>query len=1060
MRLFRDKHGVISVFLAIILVPSIVASCLFVDLGRIYMSQSTAEASSDLALNSLLTQYDTELNEWYGIVASCQTIDEFYDESAQFFLRTVSSQGLTDEELYSVSAYYADATGDDSIYDFLQVTVESDATITAVEGTDLSNPAMLKDKIVEFMKYRAPIEIVTNLMDRFSDEEGEMGLDGAVQAEENEELVDDKIAFYTAEGELLEAAYDSYIAIQEYSNYTLDSGETLTNDILEEYTENLDGYKKQYEDMHTTMVKDLYNTEDLSKYSRVVVDIDAYEDDSDCTVQKIYTSKDTEDGETIYYINDSKITVLIEDLEDKIDAYNTAKDNYESAIQSLSSKSIGTESSDAYNIQWWVQFEDAVNSSGLHDKLESAAKAMIKSYAKVLIIEECTYDEDVDIENFESTYGYNAILDDVESIQRTYLKSDVTSSSDTYLKAVTNAETISKANIGIFTTEKSSITSSLSSISTELKADIADLEQLVEYLDTAIESLEPLVGLVETYRTEMNEWENTANSLETDMAKDDQDDIKDYKADNSYDEITAESVSELKSRLTNIRAQLQTVIDGMESLQYGSKSVVDITSYTELKKAASDLSEEEIGLTNSALETYANTTFSTLMAPTTAKVVALSNLDNSAYNVYANPSTEKVDTPALYIYMYGKFKGQNADDVEENQKELDSGTSSGEDIEKESKDADRYSGGGEDITWEYSDESTYGLGTSILTGLPSLFSDISTGNIDNIRDDIYVVTYLMEMFSYGTYENEGKYDLLDEATQKTLTISLIENGYEDAYSAVEGSIDEEGTWLSESSTDGGNKSLTNHVINVENNTAYGAELEYILYGGEGSTNTENVKAAYSDIYTVRYALNLISGFENFWRSSEPTSVALNSVATTIFGATGGIIPVPVTMVVLIPILTAFETAVDMERLEAGYPVELYKVDGDDWWLAIPSGTDTMAGFSDYFTQVMEGEIPKKNEDVGLFYSDYIMAFLYLGLTGDTSDAMYQRMGEVIQSNISTINNGASYSLTKAYTYFQLDATLRVEPLMITLPIMDDYENGLETNTDWCTYVISTIRGYS
>ena len=63
------------------------------------MSKSMAASASDLALNSLLTNYDADLKEWYGIVASCQNVDEFYQASAQLFLRTLSSQGLSDDEI-------------------------------------------------------------------------------------------------------------------------------------------------------------------------------------------------------------------------------------------------------------------------------------------------------------------------------------------------------------------------------------------------------------------------------------------------------------------------------------------------------------------------------------------------------------------------------------------------------------------------------------------------------------------------------------------------------------------------------------------------------------------------------------------------------------------------------------------------------------------------------------------------------------------------------------------------------------------------------------------------
>jgi len=96
---------------------------------------------------------------------------------------------------------------------------------------------------------------------------------------------------------------------------------------------------------------------------------------------------------------------------------------------------------------------------------------------------------------------------------------------------------------------------------------------------------------------------------------------------------------------------------------------------------------------------------------------------------------------------------------------------------------------------------------------------------------------------------------------------------------------------------------------------------------------------------------------------------------------------------------------------------------------------------------------------GLFYSDYLTAFVYLGLKSSAAESMYQRMAEVIQANLRGLTNDTSYSMKNARVYFKLEAQLRVKPLMIALPYFGEYDNNLETKTDWCTYNISTTRGY-
>ena len=101
-----------------------------------------------------------------------------------------------------------------------------------------------------------------------------------------------------------------------------------------------------------------------------------------------------------------------------------------------------------------------------------------------------------------------------------------------------------------------------------------------------------------------------------------------------------------------------------------------------------------------------------------------------------------------------------------------------------------------------------------------------------------------------------------------------------------------------------------------------------------------------------------------------------------------------------------------------------------------------------------------NQDKGIFYSDYLMVFVYLGLKSSCAEDMYQRMAEVIQANIVKLSGDKTYSMKKARVYFKLEATVRVKPLMITLPIFNDYDNNMDQKTDWCTYKVTTVRGYS
>ena len=261
-----------------------------------------------------------------------------------------------------------------------------------------------------------------------------------------------------------------------------------------------------------------------------------------------------------------------------------------------------------------------------------------------------------------------------------------------------------------------------------------------------------------------------------------------------------------------------------------------------------------------------------------------------------------------------------------------------------------------------------------------------------------------------------------------------------------------------------NKSLTNKRLCKENNAAYGCELEYILYGHEN--NNENINAAYGQIYEIRYVLNLISAFENFWSVSKNTNTgkAIYMVSNAIMTATAGVVPSVAVKAVIICLLTVFETSNDLNRLEAGFSVELYKCEASMWQVSLDYGTNSetsCTSVSDILSiiETKFGNFTNSCEN-GLRYSDYLCIFMVCGMQSDIGESMTLRCADVIQANMRKITQDDGYKLENSKTYFELDSKLKVDPLLITLPLYSDYTDLYDSSsTDWCTYNIKTIRGY-
>lgn len=1084
MRKKRGTRGAVSVFLAIILVPCIVVSSLFVDVSRVQLSKAMTESSADLAMNALLTNYDADLKEWYGMIASCQNIQQFYEASANFFIRTLKSQGLSDSEVALLSDYYSYVTGDDTIHDLLAVEPQSAASgmIKEVTGANLSNAKLIKDQVVEFMKYRAPIEIATNLIERFKDPTTL----AAFEANANEDLVENKQEFYESEGALIEAAYESYKAINKYWNAAKNG--KLTNDVLSGIYTKLEGYKTAYKDVLNYSVIYESGTGDLTtQYTRPNRTITYYNDlysNPSRNFSEVYSQKKKVDGVETYYIDLADAKKLVDDLSSKIEAFNTAKTNYanaaSSALQDLPVNN--TESGKTNTTRWWLKMYNAIYKSGTnhHNKVQTAGENMLRAYSRVLAIDKCELRGTVpkgwsSLDDWYEKYGVEDLVKKAENTQARYLKTGVSDDSDSYLKAVRNFESASSSSKSAKSSYRVTVDGkkytpegALKEISTSLTNIRKQMKEISDLLNVAINgkgdtpALSDLSEYANNYNTTLKAWDKSSKNTYhkgqlTGLAKDDQTEITTKKSENLIVEIKKSDVTKLETRLTNIKKQLDAVISAIDSLKWGGKAIKDITTLSTFKSKAG-IRTADIGMKNSAISTYVTNQFNAKFAPKT--MPKFQHANDSSYNPTINPTTKEVDTPYLWYYLYDKYQGKE-DAIDDAKKEQGDAENEGTAKENEAKNKGRYNYKGKNVKWEYSGAAVFGL-DELFNSLLNFAEKIAEGEsaLVSARDDLYVTTYIMEMFSHAAYEREGEYKLLDAEKRKTLTL----NNFSKTYETVSGTNAEnaKGTWASSDPVDHYNKTLTNKQITTANNAAYCAEIEYILCGGNGKTNAENVKAVFGKIYTIRYGINLISAFANFWSGTNNTAKAIDGAAMAVSAATTGLVPAALVKVVILPILAIFETSSDMDRLEAGFPVELYKTDAKMWWWSLETNNKPKK-ISEFMTALKSINPKEKvNTDTGLFYSDYLTIFVYLGISGDSGNAMLQRMAEVIQFNIATMSKKSDYSLKKSRMYFTLTSDVRVKPLMIDLPIFtnNDYAGSLRENFDWCSYKVTVTRGYT
>ena len=1059
----KSKHrscGAVSVFLTLVLVPCIIVTCAFDDISRVQLSKAGAASAADLALYSLLAEYDVDLKEYYGLVASSQNIDEFYEKTATYFCGMMDAKGVSGEGSELFTEYLKSLqNGEVKVSDFLQVEMAESAEVSAADHAQMGeNPALIEDGIVEFMKYRGPVTLVTKVIDRFT--KLNLGKDTA-NVDQDRKIVEKKQEYAEAEGSLLGAALYSYIAIYHYERAWA-AGNPLSAKGYEGISADLSNIWNDLKRATELTVK--YYFADTANMGKVDFPVYNHMNAVQSSVEEVGTAVTLEDGSIIYCINAAKLQELTDGLDEEIHAVENARNAVQDRFPQFSAEINPA----VYMLDVQEQF---AGSSELRIISENMKK-LLKRYANLMAAMQCVpFPEGDDLPQQWQEYLNNACTG-IRKIQGSFSDADNGAYMQhvrEYRSCVTNhfnrikqmgytfpsSYTGSNETLGSFTAQVASRLPELRSEMQELadKLSVAIDGGKIEIngrMETAV-SLDELVEKAKTYQSSRQQWGAAAEQSDTEFAKEERAAYhgtenqaatkEERKSEEMAAQISSDAVNELKQRLQNIRTGIQEIIHALDEFTYGGCRVDEIYYADTLVSLGRSVMPARSGRLLSQNEADAASYFSSLILPNTDTVFQPPVIDRG---VTGNHPDITINTPGLYAYFKTKFQEDDIRDIEAKKKENDANNKRYKEEAESKKESsqkienDILQGKGTDISGGHGgNEVTIGTAISSIAGIAG---NILHGSGDELRDQLYVCEYIMDMFSYATFDNEGKYKRAIK--QKSIKPSEVPLKDED--------------WDADDKTKiPANQSLTNRAINQKNNKANLGEVEYILYGK--ASIDENLNTSYQNIFAIREALNLVSGFVNFYSGSKnDTARMINSIAIAVSTATSGVVPVSVTKCVLIGVLATLETAHDLYLLKRGFPVEFYKTSDKDWAYAFQK--NEVSGFPP------RGDQNKPGKQNGMYYSDYMYLFLMTGLTSDRHyNAMLLRIGDLIEANMQQSGH-ENFDLGKSICYFRLKAKVRVKPLMLTLPIVRSMEgvdpSSLLESKDWCTYHVNIYRGYS
>ena len=997
--MYKNK-GAISIFLVIVLIPMLVFSSIFVDMSRINLAKSVAESSGELTLNTALTNYDAVLKDMYGLFATSQDTDELFENLENYYIQCIEAAGVAeadaDNYVDQIMQFIKSETGTDDMLNMNLTSFE----VTKPTGGSLANPAVLKSQIVEFMKYRGPINLGTGIFDALS---------SLKNVKKQTQLVDNKNKFYDQQTSMMEKLESVWSELEDYQYrdaFTMYKGDKCTfpdgQYLLKSY-ERMNDCVPMLKTSVAYVVRYLYfansNFNILSSgVQNFGVAQDTNPSDDDYTEIWKVTQTDTNEYKIEAEPSKTSVSTLKADLKTAFAAVQALEKQNALVDQLMQGNS---NMSTTEKIKIVVNFKSSLG-SGYHANIKNMVQALVElknsmngcedDLSKYYVIENTdsngnkslSFTEDSEesgakplagfineqFSHLSTTSGHIYQYNDLVSRVHTFWTEsmDVVINARSYVKSATQAaETyawtfdsflegkIKKLDnaLGTLSTIKSELSNSESDYNKALAAwkssanglsgetigdndlsEIAKLEKVltvakvealytrVQSAKTSLESLRNQVGQFKVLGKAWKELENNGaisyNTLQNLLTTDQKNSIANVaKSSNTgtenIDGATAIYDKAYDSVVTTLQAKVESTVIKTEWAASEAAKSPNLTKnqvelYTWLYNNFYDEASVKARFdTNKTLDNY------TPAGDTTTSTDVSSNKDK------ADKPQDGMEDKANGEDGYNNKNGASI--VTPNRPHDTSFLPSGE---WEKIKGELYKQSGNSDTSLDSDamlsSSTDALST--LDGVMDLVGNMAT----TLRDDLYICNYIMNMFSYSTYEAEIAVANDNEA-------SPFASWYE--WSADENKY----KLKSDFSTDYSNSSqmlkdartLTKVSINPNANYLYGQEVEYIIYGDGG------VAKSYGTIYMLRFALNTVYAFTDAQIGNITTAAA-----TALFGTPPLTPLIPVAKIAMTIGLALAESAYDLYQLKCGDEIPLMK-NNNTWVMKPSSAAKAVAG---------------------------------------------------------------------------------------------------------------------
>jgi hypothetical protein len=1029
IQIFQKKNGAVSVFLSIVLVPMMIVASIMIDYGRVKLGGAMAASAGDLALNTALTDYDNVLKDVYGLMATSQSNDELLEKLEDYYTSSIVAQGVSkadaDDYVGQIMDYIKNSSDSSSI-DFMNMG-NIEFNVEEPKTASLVNPALLRGQIVNFMKYRAPINGGMALLE---------SLKSFSHLSKQMEIVENKQKYYEEQSTLME---DCEKAWGYMAKYVALFGE---KEDFQEIQTGMDDAISAYNNINSYMIHNYYNNMSTKYFAYPVT---AYQ----------------ENGKWVMYYDDgvkinarsgsgtpseSELERAINDVE-KVVPY--LKSNFNNTALDFPKTDILAKygGGDKYPIQVATQaninkeadfkcfkelyiacmkFEDIYNAVSDSDKDNSVVEIIEKTTGNSK-----TYEYKVTLaSNVSSSNGNtqqttdndeNTNSNTNENRKRIKLSDYYNSINSLFETQMKNLQDATYSIFGNFAKYNNDYDAGweycekLSDIAEQVTAYKTKLEKAKGYLNDCSTQLSKIADKVNPngnskLQQTLNTWNNSASdsSVANDaIAQQDKAEIQQMKQFIKY-----EDVNKLLTRVNNAITELNNDLDAIKNYKYCKTFIGDIGNLSEFRdvlKGSESAALSNLSMVKDELDTL-------------SKAIAGRQIQSGEIKTDWSGETDKnpvfsEEQYRFYTYLYNnyhKITDSQDESAEVNSNETSKGKKDAEDTKNKIKglgdsskdDAKKgnevTSNSVEDYYTDKTAPSQSELYKNIKSGayevpnigddsvengntstsLSTLFSKLSDALKNaavNVRDYIFIEEYIMNMFSYNTYEAEIKDKIKDK-------------------SGV--------TYESKA------KTFTNVPINANNNYAYKQEVEYVIYGNNGTTK------AYATIFGIRLAMNCIYAFTN-----SDLREGAYGIAVSIFGVPPLTGLVPIAKNAILFAVAIAESGLDLGQLKQGKAVALIK-DKNTWCLSFNNLVNVLkeqaASLTQYEINKISDNVKGKVNEWLDYGEDELKDKVNSGATEftDLVDQMTDNVNNEVDRYVGVVTNELTTLCTKANDLLQ------------------------------------------